>query len=427
MLRVLTLTTLFPDASRPGFGLFVERQLLALAQIEGVAVEVVAARGLPPWPLSLHPHYRPRTRLPERKTWKGLTVHRPRFPVLPGLAPERTAGAMADALLPRLREIRRDFPFDVIDTQFFWPDGVAAMTLSRALDVPFSIEARGSDVHYWSRRPAVLAQMREAAREAGTVLAVSAALRRDMAALSLGGDRIRVHYAGIDRDRFRPVDRAAAKAALGVDGPLLISVGALIPLKGQGLAIEALTMLPGATLMLAGEGPERDALGRLARSRGVEERVRFLGAVSHEQLPRLLAAADLMVLPSEREGLANAWLEALACGTPILIPDAGGAREVVDRPEAGRIVARDPAAIAAAARDLLADPPAQEAVRQATDRFSWERNAAEFAAHLAAASAERHQRGGDPAALAAQQAPDAGGGAAVHHFEAHAPRFEPGA
>lgn len=426
MLRVLTLSTLFPDASRPQFGLFVEIQARALAAVEDVAVEIVAPRGLPPWPLSLHPHYRPRTRLPDPESWKGLAVHRPRFPVLPRLRPERTAIAMAKALLPRLRAIREIFPFDVIDAQFFWPDGVAAMHLARALGLPFSIEARGSDVHYWSRRPAVLAQMREAAREASVLLAVSAALRRDMAALGLGGDTIQIHYAGVDGERFRPVDRAAAKAALGVTGPLLVSAGALIPLKGQSLAIEALAALPGATLMLAGDGPERGALERLAHACGLEGRVRFLGSRPHAELATLLGAADVMVLPSEREGLANVWLESLSCGTPIIIPEAGGAREVVDRPEAGRIVARDPRAIAAAAREMLAEPPSQEAVRQASERFSWQRNAAEMAAHLRA-SVERHQGGRDPAPLAAEQAPDAGGGAAVHHLQPHPARLQPGA
>lgn len=386
MLRVLTLSTLFPDATRPTFGLFVERQTRGLAGMEDVTVEVVAARGLPLWPLSLHPHYRPRARLPERDTWKGLVVHRPRFPVLPGIGDERTARTMARALLPRLRTIRDVFPFDVIDAEFFWPDGVAAMHLARALGLPFSIKARGSDVHYWSGRSPVLAQMREAAREAGRLLAVSAALKRDMAALGLGDETVRVHYTGIDLDSFQPVDRAAAKAALGVEGPLLVSAGALIPLKGQKLAIEALASLPDTTLMLVGEGPERGALERLAAESGVAQRVRFLGSRPHAELPALLAAADLMVLPSTREGLANVWLEALACGTPILIPDAGGAREVLERPEAGRIVERTPDAIAAAAREMLTDPPAQEAVRRAAERFSWERNAAELAAHLSAVS-----------------------------------------
>src|SRR5207253_1014089 len=104
----------------------------------------------------------------------------------------------------------------------------------------------------------------------------------------------------------------------------------------------------------------------------------------HSELPGLLAAADVMVLPTVSEGLANVWVEALACGTPVVTSDVGGAREVIDRPEYGRLVPRDPAAIAAAVRALLADPPAPAAVREGAMRFSWDRNGAELAAHLKA-------------------------------------------
>lgn len=378
MLRVLTLSTLFPDSSRPGFGVFIERQTQGLAALEGVSVEVVAPVGLPPWPLSLHPHYRERRRLPARETWADLAVHRPRFRVLPKLAEAATGEAMAWAILPLVRELRPD----VIDAEFFWPDGVAAMHLSRALGVPFSIKARGSDIHFWGVRRAVRGQMLEAAVEAGGLLAVSAALRRDMAALGMPEEKIRVHYAGVDLDRFRPVDRAAQKARLAIEGPLLVTPGALIPIKGQRLAIEALAQLPDATLLIVGDGPDRKPLEALAARLGLGERVRFSGARPHAELPALLGAADALVLASEREGLANVWLEALACGTPLIISDVGGAREALDRPEAGRLVAREAGAIAAAVRELLARAPAPGAVRRAAERFSWERNAAELFDHL---------------------------------------------
>jgi glycosyltransferase involved in cell wall biosynthesis len=379
MLRVLTLSTLYPDAGRPNFGGFVERQTLAFAARDGVEVAVASGFGLPPWPLSLHPHYRARRRM-AGGIWNGVPVHRVPFRTLPRL-PAGAGRALAEAMLPRLRRLRERFAFDVIDAEFFWPDGVAAMHLSRALGVPFSIKARGSDIHHWGDVPGVRAQMVEAAHEAGGLLAVSAALKRSMTELGMPGDRIMVHYTGIDLKRFRPVGRPAAKAALGVDGPLLVSAGALIPLKGQKLAIEALRELPGVSLILVGDGPERARLEALARPMG--ERVRFLGNRPHGELPGLLAAADAMVLPSEREGLANVWVEALACGTPLVISDVGGAREVVGQPEAGRLVARDPAAIARGVREVLADAADPRSVRKAAERFSWERNAAELEAHLA--------------------------------------------
>ena len=210
-----------------------------------------------------------------------------------------------------------------------------------------------------------------------------------MIALGLPGDRIRVHHTGVELDRFRPVDRAAAKRALGVSGPLLVSAGHLIPRKGQSVAIEALALLPSATLLVVGGGPDADALRLLARRLGVAPRVRFLGPRPHEELPGLLAAADVVVQPSNAEGLANVWVEALACGTPVVTCDVGGARDAIDRPEAGRLVERTPEAVAAAVRELLDAPPPAEAVRRAAEKFSWERNAEELFAHLSAIAREK--------------------------------------
>jgi teichuronic acid biosynthesis glycosyltransferase TuaC len=383
MLRVLTLSTLFPDAMRPTFGVFVERQTLGLAALPDVEVEVVAPIATPPAPLRRIGQSAGLEALPERETWKGLTVHRPRFASLPGVG-ALNPWSMARRLLPLLRGIRARFPFDVIDAEFFYPDGPAAVRLGRALGVPVSIKARGHDIHHFGRARWTGRQVVAAGQAAGGLLAVSAALKRDMAALGLPEDRIRVHYTGVDLDRFRIVaDRAAARAALGVAGPLLLSVGALIPRKGHDLAIRALAELPGVTLMIAGKGPEQAALEALARAIGVQDRVRLLGPRPHEALPALAAAADVGVLVSASEGLANAWVESLACGTPLVLSDVGGARELVDRPEAGRIVPREPAAIAAAVRALLASPPDPHAVRATAERFTWDANAAALRAHLA--------------------------------------------
>lgn len=382
MLRVLTLSTLFPNAARPTLGVFVERQTLGLAAREDVALEVVAPAGLPIWPLARHPHYAPLLGLPAEETWKGLRVHRPRYRVWPRIGQTRAAEAIAAALLPMLHDLRARFAFDVIDAEFFWPDGPAAVRLGAALGVPVSVKARGSDIHFWGRQPGIGVQVLAAGRAADGMLAVSAALKRDMEALGMPGERIRVHRTGIDLDRFRPVDRSAAKAELGVRGPLLICAGALIERKGQRIALDALARLPEATLILVGEGPDRAELERRIARLGLEGRVRLLGNRPHEALPALFAAADVAVQPSASEGLANVWVEAMACGTPVVTCDVGGAREAIDRPAAGRLVPREAQAFAGAVRDLLANPPVQTEVRAAAERFSWEANSAELFAHL---------------------------------------------
>lgn len=382
MLRVLTLSTLFPDATRPTFGPFVERQTLGLAAHPDVDLRVMAPIGIPPLG-RFHPRYRSLADVPAIEDWKGLTVHRPHFTHVPGRA-GWDAGALARALTPKLRDLRAQFPFDIIDAQFFWPDGPAAVALGRAFGVPVSIKARGADIHYWGSNPTTAAQVTAAGQAADGMLAVSAALKADMVALGMPADRISAHYTGIDKGLFTVRDRAAAKATLGITDPLIVSVGALIERKGQGFVIDALPALPEATLVLIGKGEDEYPLKSKAQTLGVAGRVRFMGALPQPAIADWLAAADVMALPSASEGLANAWVEALASGTPVVTCDVGGARELLDRPEAGRLVPRDAAAIAAAIRDLFIAPPMRDAVAATVDRFSWEANTAALYAHLGA-------------------------------------------
>lgn len=381
-LNVLTLSTLFPDMSRPNFGVFVERQARELASRPDVKVTVVAPVGIPIWPFSLAGRYDPLRSLPRKERWQDLTVYRPVFRTVPKVGARINVGNMTRAILPLVRHLHQQQPFDVIDASFFFPDGPVAQRLSKALGIPYSVKARGADIHYWGARRDTRKMVKRAAQGAAGLLAVSNAMRRSMIKMGMDGEKIRVHYTGVDLDRFEIADRAAAKDVLGFEGPVVLCVGALIPRKGQELLVQALPRLPGVTLLFAGQGQYRRALEKLAEELGVDRRIGFLGSVPHDRLPRIYAAADVMALPSSSEGLANAWVEALACGTPIVISDVGGARELLDRPEAGQIVDRDPEAIAAAIGALLYNPPEREAVRDTALRFTWTANADTLLHHL---------------------------------------------
>lgn len=383
-LRVLSIATLFPDRTRPNFGIFVARSLGAAAQQDGIALTVIAPLGLPPWPLSLHPRYRALTRLPLVETCHGLTVHRPRFTLIPGLA-ARNAAAVARAVLPLARKLMAEGGLDLIDAQFFWPDGVAAHQVAGELGLPFSAKARGGDISLWARRADTAPLLLGAAHKAAGMLAVADSLADDMASLGMPRTRIITHHTGIDPAQFRPVDRQAARAAyaLPTDAPVILSVGALIPRKGQDHVIRALPLLPpDCRYVIAGAGPDRDRLSALARELGVERRVLFTGAVPNADLPALYAAANAMVLMSASEGLANVWVEALACGTPLILSDIAPAHEVIDAPDAGRMSTSAPADLAAAISAVLASPPDRAALSARTHaRFSWDRNGAEIAAY----------------------------------------------
>lgn len=382
-LRVLSLSTLYPNDQTPNFGVFVERQMQAVAGRGDVDLVMVNPIGMPPFPLSLLPRYRQLAKLPDSEERGGVGVLRPRFRLGPGPLGRFNAAAEAGAVLSLARQLHASAPFDLVDAQFFWPDGPAALKVARALGLPVSIKARGADVHYWGEARGIAAQVRGAAREADGLLAVSAGLADDIAAWGVPRDRITIHRTGLDRAVFKPLDKAQCRTALGLpqDRPVLATVGALIARKGQRHAIEALAHLPEAVLVLAGSGPDLATLRAVAEAQGVEERVRFLGAVPHGDLPQVLSAADVFVLPSASEGLANAWVEALACGTPVVTTPIPGALELLTDPAWGRTAPREAAAIAEAVRAVLSQATPRDVVQQGAAEFSWEANAAALVAH----------------------------------------------
>jgi glycosyltransferase involved in cell wall biosynthesis len=386
IVRILSLSTLYTSAATPNFGRFVELSLDAADVSGDVDIVRISANGLPPWPLSkLLPTYRARASLPEVDQWHGKTVYRPRFRVLPGMAPARNASALAKAVLPLARRLHAQKPFDLVDAQFFWPDGPAAMQIADALGLPLSIKARGADIHYWAGIPGCREQIIEAAQKAAGLLAVSEAMRADIAALGVKMSKINVHRTGIDRTHFavpaEPKSVLRQRLPLPTDGALLVSVGALIPRKGQSFAIEALAQLSETRLALIGAGEDRSMLEKLASDLGIANRVHFLGSLPHPEIATYLQAADAAVLPSSSEGLANAWIEALACGTPLVITDSGGAREVISGPAAGRIAERNADAIARGVQEILASPVERDSVARTVADYSWEANGAALIAH----------------------------------------------
>lgn len=398
MKHVLSLSTLYPNAVNPRFGTFVARSLEAFAKRGAERgdwrVSVVNPIGLPPVALG---RYRALSKLPERSDEHGITVHRPRFTLIPTIGARRNASAIAKAALPLIQRIHAETPIDLIDAQFFFPDGPAAAWVAQEMGLPLSIKARGSDITYWGTLDFARDQMVEAAHRAKGMLAVSGSLAEEMAAIGMPREKTQVHYTGLDRDRFRPLAHTQLRPQLSAElgfqipdnAPLLVCVGALIERKGQDIAIAALAKTEGARLVLVGKGDDEAHLRELARDLSVAERVHFAGSLDHDMLPLVLSAADIMVLPTSNEGLANAWVEALACGTPVVTCDVGGAREIITNSTAGRLVERTPEGIARGIAEVLNNPPMREAVAAMAEKFSWQTNAIELAAYYEGLIAQR--------------------------------------
>ena len=178
-------------------------------------------------------------------------------------------------------------------------------------------------------------------------------------------DCVTVVPGGVDRILFQPGPRAQARAQLGLgDGPILLVVGRLEPLKGVDIALRAAALAdvdtPLTVLIVGGDEQadgQRAQLEALGRSLGIADRVRFPGAVAHKTLPLYYRAADICVVPSYYESFGLVAVEALACGTPVVATRVGGLQYTVRDGQTGYLVPwRCPEPFAERIEALLANP-----------------------------------------------------------------------
>ncbi len=347
--KLLVFTTLFPHPGQPKAGLFIRERMFRV----GKQLPLVVVAPVPWFPFQgilrkWRPHFRPDA--PRFEIQGGIEVYHPRFFSVPGLFKSLDGFFMALGSLATLRKLRRRFGFNVIDSHFAYPDGYAATLLGKWLRRPVTITLRGTEVPL-AKLPGRRRRMIAAMENAERVFSVSESLRQHAIVLGIDPDKIRVVGNGVDTDKFQPVARQEARERLGIeqDAPVLISVGALVERKGFHRVIERLPALcerfPGLRyLVVGGPSPEGDWTERLQRQvaeLGLEQNVYFLGALRPEALKSPLSAADVFVLSTRNEGWANVFLEAMACGLPVVTTDVGGNAEVVANEKLGTIVPFD--------------------------------------------------------------------------------------
>lgn len=378
-LKVLTLSSLYPNVEQPGHGVFIEqrvRQLLARYELD---LQVMAP--VPWFPLKgqRFGQYGAYARIPAQADRHGVKILHPRYPVLPKLQMGMNISPllMARALKPRLQQlIKTGFDFDVIDCHYYYPDGVAAALLGKWLNKPVMITARGSDISYIPEYTAPRRWIQWAEKQAAASITVCAALRDRMIELGADPERCHVLANGVDLQVFSCADdeqRALFRNELGLTRRTLLQVGNLIELKGQHVSLAALVDLPGTDLLIVGKGERREMLERMASDLGVADRVRFVGAIPHTDMQKYMNAADALLLPSSREGLANVMLESLACGTPVVATAVWGAPEVITAAAAGVLITeRSGPALAAGIKRLFSARPSRAETRKHAEQFGWD-------------------------------------------------------
>ncbi len=344
--KIVVYSSLFPSSIQPNAGVFIRERMFLVAN----HLPVVVVSPVPWFPFqgiirSWKPYFRPQPDKIEEQD--GIKIYHPRFLSVPGLFKAWDGFFMALGSVLTLSRIRKDYDFNIIDAHFAYPDGFAGTLLGKWFHVPVTITLRGTEIPL-SRMPARRKRILQSLQRAARIFSVSESLKQHVISLGAEAGKILVVGNGVDIDKFTATYKLAARNQLDlpVDSKVIISVGGLVERKGFHRVIEVLPDLVKSNpeliyLIVGGASPEgniRDQLERQVEHLGLEKNVRFLGAIPSKQLKIPLSAADVFVLATANEGWANVFLEALACGLPVVTTDVGGNREVICDDTLGTVI-----------------------------------------------------------------------------------------
>ncbi|HEY1729326.1 MAG TPA: glycosyltransferase [Candidatus Baltobacteraceae bacterium] len=372
-MRALVFAHDFPSSENPQAGVFFLRQIHALENI-GFKIRVVRVVPHAPPFGGRWSNYR---RVPQRYEYEGVQVR-----TLRAFVPPRNLGCafVAKQLRPALLREIAEWNADYVHVHTLIPMAAYAIDLP----VPVVLTAHGRDTYEnpW-RRPGLEAAAREALASATAVVCVSDFVRTHVK--RLGRDDAFVVYNGADERVFRPRDRRVARERLRLShtAPVIAFAGNLLRAKGVLDLLEAAKRLGDLkpTLVFAGDGPERIAIEE-ART---DLQIQLMGIVTQRQIADVFTAADVVVLPSYREGLPATVCEAMASGRAVVATRVGGIPEIVESGRTGKLIEPgDVGALTDALRYLLRDHAERirmecAAASFASEHLTWRHNAEAYA------------------------------------------------
>lgn len=376
-LNILLFSTLFPHSGEPTQGIFVENRLKHLLNDENIGATVIAPVPWFPFKHRMFGQYGRAAQARGEENRSGVTVYHPRYLVIPKVGMMLTPYFLAWSAKKTVKKlVKSGMQFDLIDAHYLFPDGVAASRLARFLNLPFTMTARGSDVTQIGLMERPKRLILQACEAADHVITVSKSLKDKLVIIGAEEKKISVLRNGVDAKAFAPVemDREQFFDELELDSrtPTIVSAGWLIPRKRIDIVIDAVARLPNTQAIIVGDGPLRRSLEARVNSLGLQDRVKFVGQKQPAEMPAYFSFADVLCLPSEREGWANVMLEAMACGAVIVARRVDGAVELIKGEAPGSLVDGDnPADYSRAIDDILTSLPVRSEVRSFALQYSW--------------------------------------------------------
>jgi len=304
-MKIITITSLFPNGKEPNRGIFVLNRLKALNKYADL--EVIA-------PVKWFP-FRDK-KIPFKEEIDRISVYHPRFFSIPMFF-KFLDGLFFSISLRRFRKKIKQA--DIIDAHFAWPDGYGAWLIAKKYNKKFSVTLRGKDITYWTKRRFIEFKIKKMLDGVDTVISVSNNLKEMVKKRST-----KVIPNGVDTNMFKPLNQIISrrKLNLGLTKKIFLTVGNDFKRKGYSELIKSFDKLNIKNKLLLIVGYDQNEFKNLRNkinSLKSRNKIKLVGEINNKKLPVYYSSADIYCLVSYSEGWPNSVMEALACGKPCVV------------------------------------------------------------------------------------------------------------
>ncbi len=383
-MKLLLITNLFPTPSEPERGIFTFQLAKRLKKHCDLTI-VCPLPWFPNWPfLPIPEKYRQLANTPVRYEIDGITVHSPKYLLIPKLAENYHARLMYLGIKRYIFKIHNQVSFDIINSHWLFPDSVATAKIAKKLKVPHIATGCGCDVNQDIYKQSKGEDILTMLTDATAITVKSNSLKHVLIENHISEEKITVISNGVDVNQFMVLDKEGCRKQLSINTkfPVILYVGRLSEEKNVGSLLNAIALLKAdkifVQLYLIGEGIQKEYLSCLVIKLGIQDFIHFVGRVDHDDIGIWMGATDYFCLPSLREGCPNVILEALGCGVPVLASKVGAIPDVVTKETGILFSPTNVEDIANSIKQAVGTKWSADSISASVNKLSWEHAANQY-------------------------------------------------
>lgn len=386
-MKVLVISHMYPSTYNEVAGIFVHEQVKALVA-KGVEIQVVSPIPWTPFPINyLSSKWKKYSEVTKREIREGINVWYPRYLTFPRSWFFASSGQrMYLGIKNVVSKIYKEFQFDLIHAQVALPDGFASMKIKHIYQKPLIVTIHGQDLYVtFYRNKSCKIALFNVFKKADRIILVSKKLK-EISDNNVGfANKSTVISNGVAVNNNMLKEKNIILGENNLDSRIILSVSYLITRKAIDFNLKAIAQLinkyPNLKYLIIGDGPEMRHLKELSNNLKINEHVKFLGQLSHENVLAYMAKADIFSLPSWDEAFGVVYIEAMAQGKPVIGCQGEGIEDFVEHGKTGLLVKpKDVDSLVKAMDYLLSNPNEARAMGQRArklvlENYTWEKNA----------------------------------------------------